>query len=102
MMKQAVHQSARRQSPPAGISARLVAWAVLLPWCLSGATFAHAYLDPGAGSIAVQVMIGSAAVLMATVSRAWDQVKRLLRLGVRSARDPAPKQDAGQDEPRDT
>lgn len=44
---------------------------------LSGS--AHAYLDPGTGSVALQLILGGIVALLATVRLYWDRLKGLLR-----------------------
>jgi hypothetical protein len=39
----------------------------------------HAYLDPGTGSIALQLIIGGVVAAIATVRLYWDRLKQLVQ-----------------------
>lgn len=40
---------------------------------------AHAYLDPGTGSIALQLLLGGMVALLATVRLYWDRLKSFVQ-----------------------
>jgi hypothetical protein len=59
-------------------SAALFLAMVLLVSQLQGGTL-HAYLDPGTGSIALQLILGGVVAALATVRLYWDRLKTFLR-----------------------
>ena len=68
-----------------------LAWLALftLPWLLEPRT-AHAYLDPGTGSILLQVLIGGVAGLGVIVKLYWHRLRGLLGMNKRDAREERP------------
>jgi hypothetical protein len=68
--------------------------------CISTAS-AHAYLDPGTGSIILQVLLGGFAGLILAIKLYWHKFLSLSGLGGRRQESDrlARKQNAGHDEP---
>jgi len=60
---------------------RLCAIAVLLTFVSTGN--AHAYIDPGAGSLLLQVLIGSVVGGLFVVKAYWHRLKAYLGFGAR-------------------
>lgn len=46
-----------------------------------------AYLDPGSGSMILQILAGGLAAVAVTLKLQWNRVKRLLRIGGRDSSD---------------
>ncbi len=57
-----------------------------------------AYLDPGSGSVLLQVLLGGAAALAVTGKLWWSRVLSLLRIR-RPQPEPLPKSELAADEP---
>lgn len=51
-------------------------FAVALVWVATAATPAHAYLDPGTGSMILQVLLGGIAGALVVVKLYWKKIKR--------------------------
>ena len=58
------------------------------PNCLSSAAPVFAYLDPGTGSMLVQLLVGGVAAVGVTLKLYWHRILRLLRI-----RKPEPEPD---------
>jgi len=56
----------------------MIFWVLI--WVLILNHSAHAYLDPGTGSMIIQVVIGTVAALFLTVKLYWQKIKRILRI----------------------
>lgn len=58
-------------------------------------TEAHAYIDPGAGSVLLQAAIGAAAAAAIVVKTYWVRIKRVFSPRSRRPVEPQPSPDAG-------
>jgi len=56
----------------------MIFWIVI--WVLILNRSAHAYLDPGTGSMIIQLVIGSVAALFFTIKLYWQKIKQFLRI----------------------
>ena len=51
--------------------------AISLIYLLCNQSFAHAYIDPGSGSIILQSILAFVATLSATISIYWQKIKNI-------------------------
>ena len=61
---------------------RATFWGVMVGvslWCLAAPSPAHAYLDPGTGSMILQVVIGAVVGAMVTARLYWARIKTWFR-----------------------
>lgn len=56
---------------------------------------AHAYLDPGTGSVLLQVLLGGIATAAIVLKRYWQELRRLLGIGRRDRRGPGEPPESG-------
>lgn len=71
---------------------RLLAGAALLLVLLHPA-FAHAYLDPGTGSIAVQAVLAGVAAVLATIASYWSRIRGVFRRREQAGQESRPRGD---------